>query len=535
MTRLSLAIAAAALLGAGTTAPLQAARPSLAHSAPTSARAHQPEIFYQIFMRSFRDSNGDRVGDLRGLTSKLDYLKSLHVTAILLTPLQASPFYHNYFATDFKRVDPSFGSMDDYFAFIRAAHARGLKVYLDEEVQYVAEGHPWLTEARGHPELPFSQYVLWNKPGSEDPEPFLNQHCWLSYTGRCVEIAMVDLRNPQVVDYFRKLFLFWTDPNGDGSLRDGVDGFRIDHMMDDLDNKHRLTNLFADFWRPIFAAVKQRNPNLRILAEQSDWGWGEDWLTRGGADAVFAFPLRGALNTLDKAALVKTIEETDARTPAGKDQIVFLENHDVDRYASTVKNPRRERIGAAFNILLKGEPLIYYGQELGMRGKVTTPATSDAAHIPLREAFRWNSDLNAKGSATWYRSDKPWWTDRYNRSSDGVSVEEEARDPSSLLAWYKALTLLRTRRPELQTGSQHILCEASSGLVCILREKGASRTLVIANLGTKAESPVLPGAVTSADWTDLMSRKPVSPARMTIRPNDIRILGTTLQSSTSRR
>src|SRR5690606_25691271 len=157
-----------------------------------------------------------------------------------------------------------------------------------------------------------------------------------------------------------KLFLFWTDPHGDGSLRDGVDGFRIDHMMDDLDHKGRLTNLFADFWAPIIAAVKARNPKVRIVAEQADWGYGEAWLVRGNADLVFAFPLRGALTKLDREEMLAAIRETRARTPAGKGQIVFLENHDTDRSMTLLGNdPARARVAAAFSILLKGEPLIY--------------------------------------------------------------------------------------------------------------------------------------------------------------------------------
>lgn len=522
MKRTVMAMAGWALLGAATSVSARPAQPTGPGAAATS---RQPEVFYQIFIRSFRDGNGDRIGDLRGLTAGLDYLKSLHVTAILLTPLQASPFYHNYFATDFRKIDPAYGSMEDYFAFVRAAHARGLKVYLDEEVQYVAQGHPWLTKARGNPDLPFSSNVLWNKPGSRDPEPFLNQHSWLSYSGRYIEIAMVDLGRPAVRDYFRKLFLFWTDPHGDGSLRDGVDGFRIDHMMDDLDNKRRLTNLFASFWRPIFAAVRKRNPEVRILAEQSDWGFGEDWLRRGDADAVFAFPLRGALNTLDKAGLVKTILETDEKTPPGKDQVVFIENHDTDRYMSVVKDPRRARIGAAFNILLKGEPLIYYGQELGMKGRTTAGSLSDSAQIPVREAFRWKADLEAKGSAIWYRGPQPWWTNRFNRSDDGVSVEEELGDPASLLAWYKALTALRLNRPEIRTGQQQILCGSSRGLVCVLRTKGRRKTLLIANLGTAAESPALPVSLARGKWTDLMSLRRVALGTLALAPDDVRILG----------
>src|SRR5699024_1680835 len=122
--------------------------PVAAAPAPADAQtghhdAASGDVIYHIFVRSFADSDGDRIGDLEGITSRLDYIKQLGATAVLLTPLQPSPYYHNYFATAFKAVDPLYGSMRDYFTFVRKAHELGLKVYLDEEIQYVAEGHPW--------------------------------------------------------------------------------------------------------------------------------------------------------------------------------------------------------------------------------------------------------------------------------------------------------------------------------------------------------------------------------------------------------
>ncbi|RHW19293.1 DUF3459 domain-containing protein [Sphingomonas gilva] len=502
-----------------------------AHAAPAvqAQRAQTgSEVFYHIFMRSFRDSDGDRDGDLRGLTEKLDYLVSLGVTSILLTPLQPSPFYHNYFATDFRAIDPDFGTMEEYFAFVRAAHKRGLKVYLDQEIQYVAEGHPWLTEARGNPRHPQSEFVLWNRPGNQEPEPFLKLPAWPSYDGSYIGIAMIDMRKPAVKRYFRDLLLFWLDPHGDGSLRDGVDGFRIDHMMDDLDHKGRLTNLFADFWAPIFAAVRARNPKVRLLAEQADWGYGEDWLKRGDADLAFAFPLRGAITKFDKREIIAALRETRARTPAGKGQIIFVENHDTDRFATLAESdPARLRVGAALNILLSGEPLIYYGQELGMRGRTRTGGLSDAAHIPLREAFRWRRDLEAEGSAIWYKSGRPGWTQRYNRSGDGVSLEAQEDDPASLFNWYRTLLKLRAERPEIRTGEQQILCDDAGPLLCILRQEGDSRTLIVANLG---EAPAevasgLKGAV-QAPLYDLITPSD-RPADMTaiLQPMEVRILG----------
>lgn len=498
-------------------------------SAQAVPAAQDGEVFYHVFMRSFRDANGDRQGDLKGLTEKLGYVRDLGMTAILLTPLQPSPYYHNYFATEFRAIDPDFGTMDDYFAFVRAAHAHGLKVYLDQEFQYVAEGHRWLTESRGRPNAPFGDHILWNRPGHQEPEPFLKQPAWQGYDGNYIGIAMVDMRQPAVKRYFRDFMLYWIDPHGDGSLRDGVDGYRIDHMMDDLDHKGRLTNLFADFWAPIFRAVRQRNPKVRIVAEQADWGYGEDWLKRGGVDKVFAFPLRGALTKLDKRKIMAAARDTEARTPPGKSQIVFVENHDVDRFASLVKSDRgRLRAGAALNVLLRGEPLIYYGQELGMRGRPRGNGMSDATHIPLREAFRWDADVEAPGSAIWYkgRGDQWWWTDAYNRSGDGVSLDAQRDDPASLYNWYRRLLAFRAARAEVRQGAQRLLCDDASSVLCVERTADGARTLILVNLG-EALAPLPADAVRAGrGLRPALDSGVAGAADATLAPMEVRVLAT---------
>ena len=487
------------------------------------------EVFYHVMPRSFRDSNGDHVGDLKGLTAKLDYLRELGIISILLTPLQPSPYYHNYFATEFKAIDPAYGTMDDYFAFVRAAHAHGLKVYLDQEFQYIAEGHPWWEESKCKPGAPWADYLLWRDKEHCIAEYFLDKPKWKGYDGRDYGIAMVDLKQPKVQRYFRDLMLFWIDPHGDGSGADGVDGLRIDHMMDDLDHKGIEKHLFADFWVPMFGELKARRPGLRILAEQADWGYGDDWLKRGHADLVFAFPLRGALTKLDKREIVNAIRETEAKTPRGKSQVLFLENHDVDRYMSVVgDDPARARAGAAILLALKGEPLIYYGQELGMRGReLKNIEISDGIQIPAREAFRWQADLEAPGSAIWYRGGERWWSERYNRSHDGVSLEEEEGRPDSIYNWYRKLLALRQQRAELRMGDQKILCPTGN-VLCILRSDGLHRTLLMVNLG---ESDARAGLGENAlelplDMIDLLEDKPAAPLNAPLKPMQVRLLGT---------
>lgn len=503
---LLLALAGCAGTPAGEAAADRDTAPGASASAGEPARAAAgEEVFYHVFFRSFRDSDGDRIGDLRGMTEGLDYLKDLGVTSILLTPLQPSPFYHNYFPTDFESIEPAYGTMDDYTAFIRAAHARGLKVYLDMEIQYVGEGHPWWTQSIGKPDAPFADYLLWRDKQHREAEPFLTQPKWEGYDGRWHGIAMVNMNAPEVRDYFRRVLLRWADPHGDGSGRDGPDGFRIDHMMDDLDNKHLATDLFAGFWKPIFDALRERRPGFRIMAEQYDWGYGDDWLTRGHADMVFAFPLRSAIVKLDKAEVLKALRETARLTPAGKHQIVFIENHDTDRSLSLFEgNQAKARAAAAISLLVQGEPLIHYGQEIGMRGATRKGTMSDGAHVPLREAFRWKADLDAPGSATWYRGIETLWDDRYNRGHDEFSVEEEDARPDSLLNWYRRLLALRRDRAELRRGEQRLPCDDAGTVLCVLREDGAARTLLLVNLSGNSALPALEPALREARWTDLV-------------------------------
>lgn len=504
-------------------------------SAGTPREAIPPEhgeIFYHVFVRSFRDANGDRIGDLDGLRQGLGYIKRLGVTTILLTPVQPSPFYHNYFATDFAGIASEYGGKRAWLAFLRAAHARGLRVYMDLEFQYVAGGHPWLTSAWHHPTSPYRDWLLWNKTAASNPDGFDAANTLASpfglYAGAADggshAIALVNLNNPATRDYFRNYLLRWADPHHDGSGRDGVDGFRIDHMMDDLDNMHVVTNLFDGFWRPQIAAVKALRPGFRFVGEQWDWGYGTDFLTRGHADMVFAFPLRAALIKLDKAAILMEIAATGKATPAGKSQVVFLENHDTDRFMSTIgDDPAKARAAAAIMLMLQGEPLIFYGQELGMRGKKGPAENSDAPDIPRREAFRWQADLAAPGSAIWYRGIDRVWAARNNRSHDGVSAQEQERAPGSLLNWYRQLIALRRARPELTSGGQTFPCAPASPVLCVMRHESQRRVLLLVNLSGASAAPMLNADVAVGELHRIVGHGDVG---TTLAPYEVRIVGT---------
>ena len=420
-----------------------------------------PEVVYYVLPRSFYDSNGDRTGDLNGLKKKLDYLQELGVTSILTLPLMESESYHNYFAKDYWKIDPEYGTMKEFTALLREIHKRGMKFYLDMETQYVTEGSDWYANK--------PDYQLVGTPWGKV----------ISYDGTSRGLNMANLNHPEVKRYFYDLYRYFLDPNKDGKFDDGVDGFRIDHIMDDLDFMGRLTNLYADFWKPLFDELRAVNPNIRIIGEQADWmSYGREIFEKADLDLVFAFPLGIAVSFLDKNQIQNKLDSTYLLTPPGKDQLIFIENHDVDRFASRMNGElAKEKVGAAFNLLLKGTPLIYYGQEIGMQG-IKHEVPTDGDQISRREAFEWYKSTEGPGMAHWYKNSGIWWDKRYGKANDGISVEEQIKNPNSLWNFYKTLISLRKQYPALTYGEVRILPNDNPGVITFVRTLGEHKNWI---------------------------------------------------------
>ena len=195
-------------------------------------------------------------------------------------------------------------------------------------------------------------------------------------------------------------------------------------MTDDLDNQHRLTDLFKIFWTPVLTKLKNTNPSLTIIAEQANWfSLGHEYFHEAMVDRVFAFGLSWAIETFNKEKLIAAADSILTRNPPGKDQIVFIENHDTRRIASVKGISHGQlKVAATLNLLLGGVPLIYYGQEIGMKGRQIKGAT-DGNDIPIREAFDWYRTMEGKGVALWYRNSGPWWELTNLKPNDGISYE----------------------------------------------------------------------------------------------------------------
>ena len=454
------------------------------------AQNHSPEVIYHVFQRSFYDSNGDGQGDLPGLTEKLGELQDLGATSLQLLPLYQSSFYHNYFASDFKKIDPRFGTTEDFLTLVKEAHRRGMKIYLDMETQYVTEDHPWFKESLNNPSSPYTHYLVYNGPGNTQPETIIFNLTELTgYNGTKKKVTTVNLLDADVLKYNVDLFHYFMDPNGDGKFEDGVDGFRLDHMMDDLDWKGKFKDLFKKFWTPLLSQLKAINPKIKIVAEQANWGsWGQEYFRDAGVDRVFAFRLMGGIASFDKKKLSDAVDSTYLMTPFGHDQVVFIENHDMQRFSSLVHgDPGKLRVGAALNILVGRVPAIYYGQELGMfgAGGFGKFGNTDGNDIPMREAYEWYASDEGKGMALWYKNTGPWWDQTNLKPNDGISLEEEKGNPNSLYTYYKKLLAIRKAHHSLSLGDYKQASTDGDKVFAFTRTAVGDKTLVVVNLSDK--------------------------------------------------
>jgi len=454
------------------------------------------EIIYHVFQRSFYDSNGDQIGDLKGLTEKLSYLQDLGVTSILLVPVFESIYYHNYFSSDFEKLDSTLGTKQDYFDLIKAVHQRGMKIYMDMETQYVSAGHKWFLDAYKNSSSPFSDYIAWDDSAHTIPSSIVyDLRSFTGYNGDSAVLTTVNMNSEKVKEYNFELFKYWMDPNGDGNFSDGVDGFRLDHMMDDLDNKGRWTHLFNNFWKPMITQLKQINPKIIFMAEQANWGsLGLEYLKNSGVDRVFAFRLAFEIRNFSKSGIEKMADSSLNYNPGNTSQIIFLENHDMPRFSSIVGNdPAKMRIGAALNLLIGGTPSIYYGQELGMKGISSFGkwGMTDANEIPVREAFEWYAADTGKGMALWYKNSGPWWDSTNVKSYDGISLEEEKADLNSLWHFYKKMISLHKSHETIASGTYQTIQNNSDSVVSFKRIKNNKAAIVVINLSMQEQHILL--------------------------------------------
>lgn len=441
-------------------------------------------VFYEIFVRSFQDSDGDGIGDLKGLTSRLPYLEDMGITALWLMPINTSPSYHGYDVTDYRAIDPHYGTLDDFDALLKEADARGIRVVMDLVVNHSSRQHPWFVTGKRGPGNDHHDWYVW---ANEAPTGW--RQPW-SGTGTVWHAAgprwfygvfwdgMPDLnfKTPAVADEMRDIATFW--------VQRGVSGFRLDAARYLVENGPATAQSDQPethaFWRSLRSAVVATDPEAFLVGEVwTDFTTTATYFGAAPGDElhmVFGFDRAAAIRTglrLGNATPVasKLCAELKGVPPYGQ-MGSFLTNHDLDRLASDVSDPEALKLSVTLLMTMPGTPFLYYGEELGL---ANGPGGGDE---PKRLPMRWDETAHFGFSV-----EAPWQPDAGSPAVEPVSVQ--AANDSSLLSHTKSMIALRRQRAALTGGGTERLTPAGSGgsLLAYVRTAGTQHVVVVANLG----------------------------------------------------
>jgi alpha-amylase len=447
--------------------------------AATPPRPGASGVYYEIFVRSFADSNGDGIGDLNGITARLDYLQWLGVSGLWLTPIYPAASYHGYDVTDYFAVNPQYGTMADLHRLLRAAHARGMKVLIDMVLNHTSNRNPWFEQALD-PQSPYHDWYIWAGKGADRAaQSSVGVPAWHPRGGRYYlgdfsdDMPDLDYDNPAVRREMIKVGRFW--------LAQGVDGFRLDattqiyiDFESDIDNPRAIGRNIA-WWRQYHDALRATDPSVFLLGEVPARTEGQAAPYYAALNSVFDFPLA---KVLVAAAAGETSPNLGSYVSAAWHSFrenargpfidsPFIGNHDRDRVLDQLEgNMSHMRMAAAMLLTLPGDPFVYYGEEIGMHGVKPDPR--------IREPMRWDRNPHAAGETSWEPSP--------DNASPDLSVAAERADPQSLLYFYRRLIHWRLDLPALRDGGI-ASCPLDGGAIsAYTRSDRTQRLLVIHNL-----------------------------------------------------
>ncbi|GAB4537956.1 MAG: alpha-amylase family glycosyl hydrolase [Anaerolineales bacterium] len=442
---------------------------------PTSAPPVESgaPVFYEIFVRSFYDSNGDGVGDFNGMTQKLDYIQALGVSGVWLMPIFPSPSYHGYDVTDYYNVNADYGTMEDFKNFLSAAHQRNIRVIIDLPLNHTSDKHAWFKEAK-NPNSPYRNWYIWKETDPKYNGPW-GQDVWhpsmsgFYYGIFTAQMPDLNYRNDEVTAEMLKVTRYWlTDV--------GVDGYRLDavkHLIEQVEQQQNTIDTHIWLKDKFYPAVKAANPSAYVVGEL--FGDSLDTIslyTKGKQfDAAFHFQLADAIlksiNLQNGAYLADMLQATAQKLPP-ESYAPFITNHDQDRAMNQLYNKVERAKLAAFLLLTSpGTPFIYYGEEIGMTGKKPDE--------DIRRPMQWSAEKNAG-----FSTGKAWRAPAQDYEFVNVSFEEENAD--SLLNHYRSLIQLRNERPVLYDGSVTVLQTSDPAVYAVLRQNENETLLILANL-----------------------------------------------------
>ena len=503
-------------------------------------------VIYQIYPRSFQDTNGDGIGDLKGISARLDYLTWLGIDAIWISPIYPSPMADfGYDVSDYCNIDPLFGSLDDFDELVTSAHAYGIKVILDFVPNHTSDRHPWFLESRSSRTNPKRDWYIW-RDGKVDRSPPNN---WLSQFGGSAwtfdaptgqyylhsflrEQPDLNWRNPAVRAAMYDVLRFW--------LERGVDGFRVDAiwlLIKDAalrDNPlnpnyrptepgiHRVLQLYSSDQPEIHDVIAE----MRAIVDRYDERVliGEIYLPieklvayygkdLGGAHLPFNFQL---IHAVWRAPVIaKLVTDYEGALPAGGWPNWVLGNHDQPRIAARV-GEAQARVAAMLLLTLRGTPTIYYGDELGI-GRIAIPqhAVQDPweknepglglGRDPSRTPFQWDATPHAG-----FTRGKPWLP--VAPSFQSCNVEALGTDNGSILTLYRRLLSVRRDHAALSSGAFRLIGVQGNALV-YERADERERIVICLNFGDGAQQV----SVDDVDGASILVS--TYPARTTLSPD----------------
>src|ERR1700722_4652714 len=476
----------------------------------------QEGILYQIYPRSFQDSNGDGIGDLSGIMTRISYLRDLGVDAIWLSPIFPSPMADfGYDISNYLGVDPIIGTLEDFDTLVAAAHASNLKVILDLVPNHTSDQHPWFIESRSSRDNPKRDWYLWRQPRADGTAP----NNWMSefggsawkydagtkqyyYHAFLAQQPDLNWRNPAVRQAIYDVMRFW--------LRKRVAGFRVDllwHLIKDADFRDNPPNPNFRLGRPphemLLPLYSTDRPEIldvvtemrRVVDEFSDRVLiGEIYLPVDRLVAYYGKDLSGAhlpfnfalLSTAWNArAIAKLIDDYESALPAAAWPNWVLGNHDRPRVASRV-GQAQARVAAMLLLTLRGTPTLYYGDEIGMQqvaiasAQVRDPFEKNVPGIGVgrdgcRTPMQWNGEVHGG-----FPTGEPWLPLANDYANENVA--NLSADAHSILSLYRALIEFRKAVPELVAGS-YAPVAVTGDLLAYRREYEGNALLIVLNLG----------------------------------------------------
>ncbi len=500
--RFALALACCAWLGACATRPDPGVDVAAVRQVPRAASlpvGWEHGAFMEVFVRSYQDSDGDGVGDLRGLTQRLDYLQALGIRGLWLMPVNASGDHdHGYAVTDYRAIEPAYGSLADFDELVRQAHARGIGIVIDYVINHSSDKNPLFVQSASSRASPWRDWYVWEdaKPTGwdifdKDPWTMTPNGAYFAQFG--ADMPDFNLRNPAVVAYHLDSLRFW--------LNHGVDGFRVDAVGHLFENGAQGWSMQPENY-PFLARVRREldidHPHVMVCESPAD---PIGFAAQTACGAAFAFGHSDALVKAGRGDEQAIHAVADYFTRAPDSMATMVSNHDhfagKRLWDAMGGDPARVRVAAAAYLLQPGTPYIYYGEELGM-----SAAATDDPDGQLRGPMSWTP-------AGGFSTGVPYRPGSTNLATNNAAAERA--DPGSMLAFYTAMLGLRNTQASIARG-RYVAPHVDGRTLSFQRVLGDERTVVVINYADAAGAAGLAGLPAHAALRRLFPATATAPA-----------------------